>query len=403
MSSEPGTVDGESPASLGSHRLSVQISPGDVGIGNTAVGSVVWDDLVVEWENYVREKMDERLVFVDTVEDDFLVSPYSHRFTDEYSKMTYARIKDFERGMFEEYDDPSLVFLTFTTSTTTASGNPRCPFSVMDEIVDSWSSGVRYELDKSMKAERKKDTYPGFESGEFEYLRILEPTTENGYGPSGYPHQHLVLAVDGDVERERFESVIEKHLDKAPNALGRAHEFDTAIEIMDGEELTNVGAYIFKYLGKTYESGELEEYERRFNALLWESGRRRIQPSDGAQKWMDRDTESSVEPGRFQFAGVGESEKATELLEYDSVSEFRLEKEMGVRAYLSGRESVGVDVERDVSGEKVSDTVFIPPDVCGPQEHTIRGTGPYCVRCGSSVDRLEALGHLSDDALGLDG
>ncbi|MFB6239923.1 MAG: hypothetical protein ABEH81_16450, partial [Halopenitus sp.] len=101
MSSEPGVVgDGDSPASLGSHRLSVQIPPGEVDIGASPAESVVWDDLRIEWENYVREKLDERLVFVDTQKDDFLVSQYSHRFTDEYSKMTYARIKDFERGMF---------------------------------------------------------------------------------------------------------------------------------------------------------------------------------------------------------------------------------------------------------------------------------------------------------------
>ncbi|MFB6239920.1 MAG: hypothetical protein ABEH81_16435, partial [Halopenitus sp.] len=315
----------------------------------------------------------------------------------EYSKMTYARIKDFERGMFEEYDDPSLVFLTFTTSTTTERGEPRCPFSVMDEIVDSWSSGVRYELDKSMKAERKKDTYDGFDSDEFEYLRILEPTTENGYGPSGYPHQHLVLAVDGDVERARFESVINKHLEKAPNALGRAHEFDTTIEIMDGEELTNVGAYIFKYLGKTYETDDLAEYEKRFNALLWETGRRRIQPSDGAQKWMSRDDESEAEPGRFQFAGVGESEKAKELLEYDSVSEFRVDKEMGVRAYITGRDAIGKDVERDEMDEKIRDTVFIPPGSCGPGEHTIRGIEAECVDCGIPAHLLVEWGHLSGD------
>lgn len=337
--------------------------------------------------------MHERLVFVDTETDEIEAAQYSHRFTTEYSEMTYARIKDFERGAFEDYDDLTLVFLTMTTSTTTARGEPRCPFTVLDEIVDAWSSGVRYELSKSMKAERKKDTYPGFGSDEFEYLRILEPTTENGYGPSGYPHQHVILAVDGDVQRERFESVIEKHLAKAPNALGRAHEFDSTIEIMDGDELANVGAYIFKYLGKTYETGELEEYEERFNALLWETGRRRIQPSDGAQEWMDREDDGAQE-GRYQFVGVGHEEKVEELREYDSVQEFRIDKEMGVRAFLTGREAVGVDVERDGFEDAETETVIIPPGVCGPGEHELRGLETRCVECGVAEGILREWGHF---------
>jgi hypothetical protein len=373
----------------------VEISPENVAIGSSPADSVTWGDLKVQWRNYIREKLDERLVFLDTREDEFLVSEYSHRFTTEYSEMTYARIKDFERGMFEQYDDPTLVFLTFTTSTTTSRGQPRCPFGVLDEIVDSWSSGVRYELAETMKAERKKDTYEPFGSDEWEYLRILEPTTENGYGPSGYPHQHVVLAVDGDVCRERFESVIDKHLEKAPNALGRAHEFDTSIEIMDGEELKNVGAYIFKYLGKTYETGELEEYEERFNALLWETGRRRIQPSDGAQTWMDRDEEESAAEDRYMFAGVGDIERVDELQDYESVEQFRMEKEMGVRAFLSGRESVGVDIERDEDGEIVPDGVLIPPGVCGPDDHEIRGQEQTrCVKCNTSPELLEEWGHF---------
>jgi len=379
MSGEPGTVDGPSPAGLGSHRLSVQISPSDVSIGASSAESVTWGDLKVQWENYVCEKMDERLVFEDTREDEFLAAQYSHRFTTEYSKMTYARIKDFERGMFAEYDDPTLVFLTMTTSTTTSTGRPRCPFGVLDEIVDSWSDGVRYELSKSMGAERKKDTYHGFGGDEWEYLRILEPTTENGYGPSGYPHQHVVVVVDGDVTQERFESVIDKHLEKAPNALGRAHEFDTTIEMMDGGELTNVGAYIFKYLGKTYETGELEEYEERFNALLWETGRRRIQPSDGAQKWMQREDEEAVESDRFRFVGVGDIGRVEELQEYDSAETFRVDKEMGARAFLSGREGVGVEIDRETN-DCTHETVH-------------QG---QCIKCGVHVQDLVAGGPPPD-------
>lgn len=392
--SDPGTIGGESPAALGSHRLSVQISPENVEIGSPSGASATWGDLAADWRQYVAQKAEESLVFYDNREDEFSASQYSHRFTAEYSEMTYARIKDFERGMFHEFDDPSLVFLTFTTSTTTSSGQPRCPFTVLDEIVESWSSGVRYEMDKSMKAERKKDEYPGFDSDEFEYLRILEPTTENGCGPSGYPHMHLVLAVDGDVERHRFESVIDKHLDKAPNALGRAHEFETAIEIMDSDQMHNVGAYIFKYLGKTYETGDLEEYEERFNALLWETGRRRIQPSDGAQRWMDRDDESEVEPGRFEFVGVASDDKAAELTDYDSYEDFTIDHEMGVEAWLSGREAVGVDIERDEDNEETDTGVYIPDGVCGPSEHEIRGVEPHCVNCGAGTALLAELGHL---------
>jgi len=295
-----------------------------------------WGDSVTQWRQYVDKKEEKSLVFVGDSKqnrDEFLVAPYTHRFLDGYTSMQYAQLMDFVSGARDEYDDPYVAFLGLTASTTTPTGDLRPPLDHLNELLSAWDRGVRYELNHVMKADRKKDDY---QSLDFEYLQIREPTTDSGDVPGGYGHIHPVVVCDGEPERERFERVIDKHVEKCDPARYSAHNYDESIDIRPMGEIDNLGAYLFKYLGKSW-GGDLEPYQRRFNALLWESRRRRFQPSDGAQRWISREDEDSGQS--WIFAGVADEDKVAGLTEYDDAEELRIDKEVGVRSYLNEREA----------------------------------------------------------------
>jgi hypothetical protein len=338
-------------------------------------------DTVAKWEQYREEKDEQSLVFVgDGARNagEFLTVPYSHRFTDEYTRMQYAQMMDFCRGAVDEYDDPHVVLLALTGSTTTPAGEMRAPFDHMDELLSSWDRGVRYELNHVMEADRKKDDY---EAMEWEYLQIREPTTEAGDVPGGYLHIHPVIVCDGHPGRKRFERVIDKHVEKCELALPEGHEYDTSIQVMEADEIANLGAYLFKYLGKSW-TGEYEPHQRRFNAMLWESGRRRFQPSEGAQRWMRR--EEGSDGGSYRFVGVGQNEKVAELAEYDDVGDFRIDKEVGVGEWLNEREQrEAVGMARSV-GEGDGHVWMWDREECREsEEHEFRNG--ECVNCGVPI------------------
>lgn len=353
------------------------------GIGSVPVrgdSPVSWADVVENWQQYLAGKSDKHLVFVgDTPENrgEFMAAPYSHRFTQEYTKRQYAQIMDFARGVNTEYEDPHLAFLTFSASTTDQMGNYRPPLDHLDNLLDSWDRGIRYELNHVMEADRKKDRCPT--RSDWEYLQVREPTTNEGRVPGGYAHIHVIVAVDGEVSRGRFESVIDKHTEKCEWAEPEAHPYEECIEVMDAEELVNLGAYVFQYLGKSYNPEEMTDYERRFSALMYESGRRRFQPSvgspddpsSGAVRWMKND-EPESESGRWMFGGIGSTEKVEEMMEqYEDADDLRVQEEVGVREYLSGyspREAVYSDETDDRNQE------------CVKKGHKFwKGE---CVRCG---------------------
>lgn len=330
--------------SLGHHRLTLE----DISLRSGTPAT--WGDSVANWKQYLREKANESMVFVGSGGRNFgeiVTAPYSHRFRQEYTEMQYAKIQSFIRGSLSEYEDPHLVFLTFSTSTTTPAGDPRPPLEHMDEVVDTWEDGVYYELIRVLSDPRQINPYDPTDDRlvweprpEWEYLYILEPTTDEGMMPGGYAHAHAALVVDGEVESERFESVINRHLAEAPNATGDAHEFDTAIEVKPAEELNNPGAYLFKYLGKSWDTEEMEDYEERFAALLKESERQRFRASNGGQRWMQLDDDES-EAGEWDFAGIVENDRLEELLEHDDAVDFCEAHDVReVREWITRRDSL---------------------------------------------------------------
>jgi hypothetical protein len=369
---EAVAVSGAGPgaeAALGHHRLTLEKLP--LREENPAT----WGDSVANWESYLHEKAGQYLVFLGKAEGnqgEITTAPYSHRFQQAYTEMQYAKMQDFIRGALGEYDDPYLVILTFSTTTTTPEGDPRPPLDHLDELLAPWENGVYYELNRVMEGDRKRD--PWEPRPEWEYVSILEPTTEDGDGPSGYAHQHVGIVVDGAVEAERFESVIDRHLADCPGALGYAHEMDDAVVVKAAEELNNPGAYLFKYLGKSWDVTEMEEYERRFAALLFEEGRQRFRASNGAQRWMQRDDEES-ESGRWRFAGIANEELCDRLREFEDYGDFLVATNAGgLRSWLSRhRETTGLTDRERREEQRLT-----------PEEFWRRETGPGMAAPGSA-------------------
>lgn len=319
-------MSSRSSAVLGNHRLTLENTPARENSPFT------WADLVTEWKQYIEEKASQFLVFIEKQTEELSAVPYSHRFQQEYTRMQYAKIQDFIRGSLSEYENPHLVFLTFSTSTLKLNGDPRPPLDHLDELVETWNNGVYYELNQVMGGERKTDPWT---PRDWEYLYILEPTTNEGNVPGGYAHAHCAIVVDGEVDSRRFESVINRHLVEAPNAKGEAHEFDKTIEVKEAEELGNPGAYLFKYLGKSWDVDDMADYEERFASLLFDQGRQRFRASNGAQRWLQRDEDESGK-GNFIFAGIGNSEQVFHLMqEYEDLDEFRIAHETSVRGWLN--------------------------------------------------------------------
>lgn len=329
--------------------------------------------MVAEYEAYREDKAEDQLVFVGqgvTNHGEIRLSPYTHRFTEHYARREYARMQDFVRGARAEYDDPYIViFPALTASTITPTGRYRAPLDHFDQLKRSWSRGVRYELHHSMEADRKKDRYP---AREWEYLQVWEPTTDRGYAEGGYAHCHPVVVCDGKVGVERFRSVMEKHVEKCEWAGPEAHDIGE-IDIRPLDELSNPAAYLFKYLSKSWEPDDASPRQKRFNALLKETDYRRVQPSEGAQRWMKHDGDGAKEP--WMYAGVAEPEEAARLEGYQDAHEFQIEHEMGVAAYLAQYDAPAIV---DVDAEDTA------ADRCDhPEIHRGR-----CIACGINVQDL---------------
>jgi len=353
-----------SAAALGHHRLTLENVPLREGTPAT------WGDSVTNWERYLREKDDQYLVFVGEGQEnqgEIVTAPYSHRFQQEYTRMQYAKIQDYIGGSLSEYDDPYLAILTFSTTTTTPAGDPRPPLDHLDELLDPWTDGVYYELNRVMEGDRKRD--PWEPRPEWEYLWILEPTTDEGLIPGGYAHAHVGIVVDGEVSENRFESVIDRHIVECPGATGDAHELDSAVEVKQAESLGNPGAYLFKYLGKSWDTESMEDYEKRFAALLFEEGRQRFRPSNGAQRWMQREGEES-EAGSYMFAGIAGEAEALELAEFEDYTDFLLATNArGLRSWLAKRrgsmQQTLADEDRDEDEPELDPESFWQREVSG--------------------------------------
>lgn len=87
------------------------------------------------------------------------------------------------------------------------------------------------------------------------YLRVMEPGGENGY-----PHYHMIIVGAEDQEIEEFVQAWLRACNKRGNAASRKGQ-----NWQRAENIRNVGAYVVKYLSKSFKP---EEVGRR-DALTW--------------------------------------------------------------------------------------------------------------------------------------
>jgi len=267
---------------------------------------ISWARTMNRFDEYLDDKEDVKAVFEDDAGNTAKGSQ-PHRFAPEYADKQYAKLKDLERGISEDYGKLlHTAMLTFTASAT-PDGDRVPPADHLDELNASWDA-IRRSLKRQLDGRR------------WEYLAILEP--HGGGGDNhGYLHIHMAVFVEGVVSKETFAPVIEAHLRNCEYAGRDAHNTadDSTISVRhagadrdldDDEQLDELAIYLAEYLG-TYgeDPREAPEHVKAANALLWATGKQRWRPSNGAQQYMAADDRETSE--NWELVGI---EKDGELL-----------------------------------------------------------------------------------------
>lgn len=255
---------------------------------------VTWRQGTRNWREYIAEKDGVKTIF-ENEDGDTVKAEQPHRFAPEYADKQYAKLKDLERGMEQDYGKRlHTAMLTFTGSSA-PEGEPLPPVDHLMELDSSWNA-VTTALDRALGGKR------------YERLAILEPHK------SGYFHIHLAVFVDGRVTRDTFAPVIETHVRNCDIAGWDAHdlEADTTISVRhagtdrdleDDGALDELAIYLAEYLG-TYGDDPLQapDHLQAANALLWATGKQRWRPSNGAQRHMA--SERPDEPTEWEITAI---------------------------------------------------------------------------------------------------
>lgn len=255
------------------------IGPGDQPVS--------WRQATRRWREYITRKDGVKTIFENSA-GDVVKAEQNHRFDPEYADKQYAKLKDLERGISDEYGKRlHTVMLTFTASSA-PDGDPLPPLDHLHALDASWDA-VTTALDRVLDGTR------------YERLAILEPHK------SGYFHIHLAVFVDGRVTRETFAPVIESHVENCDLAEWDAHDLadDSTVSVRhagldrdledSGDALDELAIYLAEYLG-TYGDDPLDasDHVQAANALLWATGKQRWRPSNGAQRHMASESTDSV-------------------------------------------------------------------------------------------------------------
>jgi len=275
----------------------------------TGVKPVTWRESVRRWRGWYKESSETTAVF-ENVDGDRVKGGDPNRFHPDYGDKQYAKLKDLERGIKEDYGKRlHTAMLTLTASSAPAENDSEAmpPVDHLNELLSSWSAVTR-ELRRCLEGHR------------YERLAILEPHK------SGYLHIHIAVFVEGGVKKETFAPVIDAHLRNCVYAKRKAHDVrdDSTISVRwaggdrdheDEDHLDELAIYLAEYLG-TYGEDPLDQpdHVQQANALLWSTGRQRWRPSNGAQQYMatnrslpDPDWELvGIEDERGQLHEVGE-------------------------------------------------------------------------------------------------
>ena len=189
---------------------------------------------------------------------------------ESYENRYYARLKDLERGVNRNLDGVTTVMLTLTASTTTDSGFPRPPADHMMEIREGWRIA-------------RKHLYKALRGRNWEYGKVWEPHQ------SGYGHMHVALFIEDvndSIRSEDFTKFLGSYIDNVESAGSKAHSLDNAVSV--NGSVDELACYISEYIGMFQDEKVTERSlnERIFRATCWATGTRRIEFSNGAQKYI---------------------------------------------------------------------------------------------------------------------
>ena len=242
---------------------------------------VTWRDTVWSWRDYIKDKRDVTTVLANTETGQHVRTQRPHRFHPDYSNKQYAKLKDLERGLRDEYGKRlHTAMLTFTASA--RRGDDLA--GPVDHLLDL--DGSRSAVGRALRRQ--------LEGRRYERLAILETHPGDGVN-RGYLHIHMAVFVEGPVTRSDLAPVIEAHVRNCEYAQPAAHDTsdDDTISIRrvgadrDEDTIGNLGTYLAEYLG-AYGDDPLEapEHVQMGNAILWATGKQRWRPSNGAQQYM---------------------------------------------------------------------------------------------------------------------
>lgn len=252
-------------------------------------------EAVESFEDYLVEKENQVLIMEEEESGDKLVLPHEHRWTVDYRRRTYARLKAVERRVRDVWGERvPTTMLTLTAPHKDGGGEYRPFVSVLEDLKDGW--------DKARRVIRRET-----EGVKTEFLAVYEPHD------SGYPHLHVIIF---GVARESLgEKVKEYWVDRYVDGASLDAQ-DVTVRRGRSLDLEHPAAYIMKYLAKTLireGEGEATAIESlpsvrgymEFSALLWATGSRMYSMSEGLSKAVKESApESETVGGEWVFVGV---------------------------------------------------------------------------------------------------
>lgn len=246
----------------------------------------------------------------------------TNTYNEDKAKEYYGRLKDIERELHREGNDPHTAMLTFSASSTNDDGMLRPPADHLRELQETWGDNTRRELQRQMTDAGfdRYDEHVDYElangiglvlcgaPGEpapmkwWEYVTVVEPHGSSGGVASGYGHFHTAIFASDPINTSLLAPVIGKHVEKCDHAEPEAHgcygldPSNQAISINrmtneDNEDaenedgLGNLGSYLSEYIGGfSGPPNEREVYQLVFESVCWSTGTQRVRFSNGANQ-----------------------------------------------------------------------------------------------------------------------
>jgi hypothetical protein len=250
---------------------------------------------VEAWEDYLDAKENQMLVMEEVESGDHLVVPHEHRWSADYRRRTYARLKASERHVTEKWGETvPATLLTLTAPHKDKNGEYRPFTSVLSDIKEGW--------DKARDVIARET-----EGVETEYLAVYEPHA------TGYPHLHVL--VFGVARPSLGEKVAEYWVNRYVEGASREAQ-DVTVKRGRSLQLESPAAYLMKYLSKSLarEGGEATTDKeslpsiagyRGFSALMWATGKRTYSMSEGLSEAVsESEPESESAEGEWEYVGT---------------------------------------------------------------------------------------------------